>query len=339
MNKRLSFKGLKNVAQGFVGRIWGKQYRPPSYVDLRSFREADVTIGSGEWALPGTLSMPGGSGPFSGVVLVHGSGPNDRDGTVGPNKVFRDLAWGLASQGIAVLRYDKRTFTHKNKYTPDVVAKVTVKEETVDDARLAARLLREMPQVRRVFVLGHSLGGLLIPWIGREDRGLAGLIIMSGSARPIEDSILDQITYIYGLSGKISGKQKAELEALKAQIARVKSPELNENTPGKDLPLGMPAAYLLALRDYRPAEAAKALDVPILVFQGGRDYQVIASKDYEIWKGALADKPNVTFKIFPELNHLLIEGEGLSKPEEYAIEGHVSEEVVNTVAQWIKAIH
>ena len=109
-------------------------YKPPAYVNSAAFQDIEVTVGSGEWALPATLSMPEGVGPFPGVVLVHGSGPNDRDQTIGPNKIFRDLAWGLASQGIAVLRYDKRTKAHAAKFTPELLAKMTVQEEVIDDA-------------------------------------------------------------------------------------------------------------------------------------------------------------------------------------------------------------
>ncbi len=315
-------------------------YNPPSYVDCRSFSEVDVTVGRGKWALPGTLSIPKGTGPFPGVVLVHGSGPHDRDETLGPNKVFRDLAWGLASQGIAVLRYDKRTFAHKSKYTPELASKITVQEEVVDDALLAIRLLLETTKIdsRRIFVLGHSLGGNLIPLIGSQDRSLAGLIIMSGSPRPIVDSALDQFTYLYGLSGAMSEEQKKDLEILKVQVARAKSPELNEKTPREDLPLGMWPRYIISMRDYNPIEAARSMPMPILVLQGGRDYQVLPTKDFEGWKTGLQDKQNVTFKLFPKLNHLMMEGEGLSRPEEYSTEGHVSEEVVNTISRWIKAI-
>ena len=83
---------------------------PPPYARTNAFREKEFTVGRGEWRLPGTLTLPtAGGGPWPAVVLVHGSGPEDRDETVGANKPFRDLAWGLATKGIAVLRYEKRT--------------------------------------------------------------------------------------------------------------------------------------------------------------------------------------------------------------------------------------
>lgn len=316
-------------------------YQPPAYVDQSRFHEADVTVGSGgEWALPGTLSMPEGAGPFPGVVLVHGSGPNDRDETVGANKVFRDLAWGLASRNIAVLRYDKRTLVHGQKFKADYGEKCTVKEEVVDDALLALQLLRQMPGVdpKRVFLLGHSLGATLVPRIGQQDRDLAGLIIVAGFTRSLEDTILDQITYLYGLAGSLTEQQKADIEVLKLQVARVKGPELSAETPSKDLPLGMPAMYVLDMRSYRPAEVAKTLPMPMLILQGERDYQVTAAQDFECWKAALQGRANVALRLFPKLNHLFISGEGKSTPQEYGIEGHMDQEVVNAIAQWIDRI-
>ncbi len=312
-------------------------YNPPAYVNAAAFHDVEVTVGSGEWALPGTLSLPLGAGPFPVVVLVHGSGPQDRDETIGPSKPFRDLAWGLASQGIAVLRYEKRTKVHAAKLTPDQLAGLTVQEEVVDDALLAVHLLRQTPGIApgRVYVLGHSLGATTAPRIGEQDPSIAGLIVLAGLTRRLEDTILDQVTYVYGLSGSTTDGQKAELEQLKKQVARVKDPNLSDQVPAKELPMGISPAYWLALRDYHPEEVAASLPMRIFVLQGGRDYQVTAEADFPAWQHALGHKSNATLKLYPGLSHMFVEGEGRSLPQEFLVEGHVSEEVIQDIARWI----
>jgi dienelactone hydrolase len=312
-------------------------YNPPAYVRAAAFHEVEVTVGSGEWALPGTLSLPDGAGPFPAVVLVHGSGPQDRDETIGLNKPFRDLAWGLASQGIAVLRYEKRTKVHAGQITPELKARMTVQEEVIDDALSAVQLLRQTPGIDPggIYVLGHSLGATLAPRIGQQDPSIAGLIVMGGMTRPLEDTILDQYTSL-NLSGSMTDGQKAELEQLQAKVARVKDPDLSDQVPAKDLPLDIPPAYWLAIRGYHPAEVAASLGMRILVLQGGRDYQVTAEGDYPAWQNALGQKSNATLKLYPKLMHLFIAGEGPSTPQEYLVEGHVSDEVIQDIARWIR---
>lgn len=311
-------------------------YVPPAYAQMDAFREQDVTVGSGgEWALPGTLTLPVGEGPFAAVVLVHGSGPNDRDETIGPNKPFRDLAWGLASKGLAVLRYEKRTKEHASRFTPDVVAHLTAKDETIDDALAAVDLLRHTEGIdpTRLYVLGHSLGGYLLPRIGAADPQIAGLIVLAGPTRPMEDLVVEQYTYIFGLDG-ISAEEQDQLDELVAQAERVKSPDLMEETAMDTLPLGMPARYWLDLRGYDPAEVARELAHPMLILQGQRDYQVTTA-DLEGWKASLASRPDVQFQLFSDLNHLFMHGEGKSTPAEYENEGHMAEEVVVRIAAWI----
>ena len=313
-------------------------YQPPAYVHPAVFHDVEVIVGSGEWALPGTLSLPDGAGPFPALVLVHGSGPQDRDEAIGPNKPFRDLAWGLASQGIAVLRYEKRTKAHGGQLTPNLVAKTTVQEEVIDDALYAVQLLRHTPGIDLggIYVLGHSLGATLAPRIGQQDPSIAGLIVMAGMARPLEDTILDQYTYLYGLTGSMSDAHKTELDELRAKVARVKDPNLSDQVPAKDLPLGVHPAYWLNLRGYQPPEVAKSLAMRMLVLQGGRDYQVTAADDFPAWQRALAEKGNATFKLYPKLSHLFIAGEGPSTPQAYFVEGHVTEEVIQDIARWIR---
>jgi dienelactone hydrolase len=309
----------------------GPEYTPPAYVHKDAFHERDVTVGSGEWALPGTLSMPVGTGPFPAVVLVHGSGPNDRDETVGKEEPFRDLAWGLASRGIAVLRYEKRTRVHGSKLGG--VKDFTVQQETVDDALLAADLLRHTQGIdpKRVFVLGHSLGGMMIPRIGQRDPNLAGLIVMAGAAKPLEDIILEQVSYLAAADGQVTDAEKSQIESLRAEVARVKA--LKPGDTGTAL--GAPDSYWLDLHGYNPPEAAKALKTPLLILQGERDYQVTPD-NFAAWKKALAGRPNVTLKSYPQLNHLFIAGEGKSTPAEYETPGHVSEAVIADIAGWIK---
>ncbi len=312
------------------------EYTPPAYVNKGAFSEREVTVGSGDWALPGTLAMPAGPGPFPAVVLVHGSGPNDRDETVEGARPFRDLAWGLASRGVAVLRYEKRTRQHGAKLGS--VANFTVREETVDDAVLAAALLRGTAGIdpARVFVLGHSLGAMMVPRIGAQDAAIAaiaGFIVMAGAVRPLEDIMLEQVTYIAGLDGTVSDPEKQQIEGLRQEVAKVKALQPGAADPAGGV-LGAPASYWLDLRGYNPAAAAKALGRPMLILQGGRDYQVTPDT-LEAWKKALADRKDVTFKLYPKLNHLFIEGEGQSGPSEYQKVGHVAETVVADVAGWI----
>lgn len=276
------------------------------------FTEEEVTVGTGEWALPGTLSLP--AGPITaGVVLVHGTGPNDRDETLGPNKPFRELAWGLANRGIAVLRYEKRTREHRAKMAGN--PHLTVREETIDDAILAAALLRSHNRVdcRQVFVLGHSLGGTLAPRIAAEDRSLAGLIILAGATRPFMEAAREQLAYLTSLAPGAVDPEEV-LTKLRQSL---------------------PAGYWKDLEAYDPAQTAAGLSIPMLILQGERDYQVTAA-DLQGWRTALGSHANVTIKSYPTLNHLFLPGAGKSTPQEYTQAGHIPDTVLDDIASWIR---
>ncbi|HEY3378687.1 MAG TPA: alpha/beta fold hydrolase [Armatimonadota bacterium] len=319
------------------GTVSGLYFYPdtPPYADLTKFHEVAVTIGTAPWALPGTLTVPNGPGPFRVVVLVHGSGANDRNETVGPNKPFRDLAWGLATQGIAVLRYEKRNYTHAAECAKLPV--FTVKEETIDDAVAAVALLRTRQEIdgRNIYVLGHSLGGYLVPRIAQADGAISGFIILAGAARPLEDIILEQNDYFCKLDGKVTDDEQRVLTAAHAGAARIKDPALPLDTPAAQL-FNAPACYWLDLRGYQPAERAKTLQQPLLILQGKRDYQV-THDDYLLWSAALATRPNVTMKEYDDLNHFFLPGKGRSTPAENEQPGHVDVHVVEDIAAWIAA--
>lgn len=318
----------------FVPAEMAKKYEPPTYSRPNTFKEVEVTFGSDEWQLPGTVSLPKGDGPFPAVVLVHGSGPNDRDETVGANKPFKDLAGGLATLGVAVLRYDKRTKVHRTRLA--TVEHFTVKEETIDDALAAAEMLRKHERInsKQVYLLGHSLGGYLIPRIATADssRSVAGFISLAGNTRPLEVLAWEQVNYVFGLDGALSKADEEKLADLKDKIEQVQA--FSDVTESKPV-LGAPAAYWLDLREYKPHVEAASITRPFLVLQGERDYQV-TMKDFANWKETLAARDNVTFKSYPNLNHLFIAGKGKSQPAEYQKAGNVAEEVVQDIAKWVK---
>jgi dienelactone hydrolase len=321
-----------------AGLFFVPTYSPPPYEDQTKFREEEITFGDKPWVLPGTLSLPEGKGPFPTIVLVHGSGPSDRDETIGPNKPFRDLAGGLASRGVAVLRYEKRTKQYNKEFlNPEF--KFTVQHESIDDALAAVNMLRQRKDIdgKNIYVLGHSLGGMLVPRIGAQDKNIAGFIILAGATEPTEDEIVRQMEYIYSLDGKLTEKETAQLDGYKAAAEEVKNLKPADIETFKKALMGAYAAYWLDLRGYDPPAVAATLDAPLLILQGERDYQVTIAA-FERWKTAIKDRENVTFKLYPDLNHLFISGKGKSTPSEYQRPGHVDVEVISDIAEWIKRI-
>ncbi|HEX4566050.1 MAG TPA: alpha/beta fold hydrolase [Vicinamibacterales bacterium] len=310
-------------------------YTLPSYATPASYTEQGLTIGSGEWALPATLDMPLGPGPFPLVVLVHGSGPDDRDETVGAEKPFRDLGVGLASRGIAVLRYDKRTKVYAEKLR-GALPTFTVKEEMIDDAHEAVKTARSQPKIdpARIYVLGHSLGGMLIPRIAAADSRLAGVIVMAGLVRPLDQMMLEQVRYLAMADGTISPAEQKAIDEASANVQAINALKPEDANSGRMVG-NAPASYWLDLRGYDPPSAATALKQPMLILQGERDYQV-PMDEFAKWKAALSDKPSVTFRSYSALNHLFIAGRGKSLPAEYQIAGHVDEAVIRDIADWIK---
>lgn len=301
---------------------------PPPYADRAAFSEQEITLGPDSAPLGGTISMPNGTGPFPAVVIVHGSGPNDRDGTTGPNKLYRDIAWGLASQGIAVLRYDKRTLIYPEAFaTPNA----TIREESIDDTLAAVALLRSLPTINpnRIYVLGHSLGGGVAPPIAQEDGQLAGLIIMAGSNRSLLAMVVDQAIYLGGLDGELSADERAQLDELQAIIDQL------DSLPDDAAILGAYVTYWRDLERIDTLGIAQALNLPMLILQGGRDYQVTEA-DFERWQEALSGRSFVQFILYPTLNHLFMVGEGAPNPQEYYVPAYADGQVINDIVLWIQ---
>ena len=330
--------GAACLAAGLAGCSPPVPSTPPSGVASASgIASESVTINPGtDWALGGTLTLPTGPPPYPAVVLVQGSGPSDRDETIYQNRPFADIADALTARGIAVLRYDKRTYAYSKQMAADV-AGITVEEETIQDAIAAAGLLRADARIDagRVFVLGHSLGGMLAPRIDAEGGSFAGLIILAGSPRPLSDILIDQVTaqvaYLTGVQKVIGQKQ---LDALVASLASLET--MSDDVARQVTISGASGYYFREMNEHPASDYLAGLTKPVLILQGDADFQISVTKDFGAYQSLLAGRSNVTFTLYPGLNHLFMTST-TGTADEYKTPGHVDAAVLRDIADWILA--
>lgn len=288
------------------------------------FNEKDFSINHGKIVLPGTLTLPKrAEGNLPVVILVHGSGPQDRDETLGPNKPFRDLAHALAAQGIAVLRYDKRTKVYGAEFKTVSNGQVNYDTETVDDAVQAIRQISQMPGInpQRIYVLGHSLGGMLLPRIAEKSAvHLAGLIGMAASARPMEEMLDSQLSYIAEKQGTPEKEIAKKVAEAKAQLMK-----------------SIPEEYSRFHQAHQPLKSVRQLKNQRMLFlQGGHDYQVTET-DLNLWKKATAGNDKAEFAFFEQCDHLMRKLPQKAVPQDYLQPGTMDAEVLQTIVRFIKS--
>lgn len=295
--------------------------------------ETLISFGS-ENPLPGALAVPMSDELIPAVIIVHGSGPSDRNGAVGGNAVYLDIARQLYGYGIASLRYDKRTYTYRNM-PEGYYDNITVWEETINDVVEAFAFLKEQSGIdpERIYIVGHSLGGYLMPRIAKEIPEAAGFIMLAPSASHLEDLIIRQTEYINNLDGKVTALEEKSLEDIKIIRDRIKNLKPNSGYSSTEL-FFTPEAYWLDLADYNPVAEMKSEGRPILIIQGGRDYQVDKS-EFDLWKNGLSEKENAEFVLFPNLNHMFAYGDEISSPDEYQKLSKVDPDVGKAVSVFI----
>ncbi|SHH47504.1 S-layer homology domain-containing protein [Sporobacter termitidis DSM 10068] len=325
------------ISYGADGRpdgIW-TSYAPKEQPQPQSsdqWFEAPVQVGEKE--LNGMLTLPRGAEKPPVVILIQGSGASDMNEAVGtaPNRPFEDIAHGLAEQGVATLRYNKST------YQNPAGGGATIQYEMLDDAAAAVKLLGSDGRVdaNRIYLLGHSLGGMMAPKITADNPQIKGFISLAGSLRSLQDIMLDQVTAAISAQTTLTEQEKSDLLAQnKTEIEKTKT--LDDGGTGAIL--GVPTSYWKSLNDIDSIAIVKTLDVPMLILQGGADFQVYPDKDYKLWQTTLSGRGNVTFKLYDGLSHLFMPNQlsenGVPDASVYNPPNHVDAQVITDIAAWV----
>lgn len=312
------------------------------------YTEEEVVVGSAPWELGATLTIPEGASadkPVPACVLVHGSGPSDRDESVGKLTLFADIAREFAKAGIATLRYDKRTFVYGAQMSADETAVVTVEEETILDAIAAGRLLNSYDWVdkSRVILVGHSMGAMLAPRIATEANGLFKAMLMIAGT---PDSLLDVIVaqneaLIMAMDESEQVQYLEQLDALKVGVGQLADMDAEQT---KELSLfGVNAYYFWEMMQHDSVAMLKKLKLPTYIVQGSEDFQIPVESGVEKYESRISDKESfVSFRIYQGLNHFLMafEGDPADKGtvQEYESPATLDAAAAQDMINWIKGL-
>lgn len=329
-----------------IDGIWLNYYTiPEDAQETNEFEEIEIQIGDEEYPLDGILTIPKDTPNPPVVILVQGSGSTDMNETIGivSNKPFKDIALGLAQRGIASIRYNKRFFQYPETATDEI----TIQDEVTNDvdSAIAYALSNDYLQCEGVYILGHSLGGMLAPYIADNNQGVIGIVSLAGSPRKLEDIILDQnIMRIEAIleSEELSDEEVSEDEAeeyyetalqmVQEEINKIKIVKESDNS----YILGVGSKYWYSLAQIDTPAIVKKLPIPMLFLQGEADFQVFVEADFEEWQKILVENKNATFILYGNLNHLFMTSNGMKDESEYDILGTVSEQVIDDIASWLK---
>lgn len=294
-------------------------------------RERSIELIGPAGSLPATLLFPKSDAPIPAVVFLSGSGFNDRDETIGPNKPFADIARGLGDRKIASLRFDKRAFAFKDQSTR---SSVNLSDEYYDDAKAAIALLSATAGIDplRVFVVGHSEGAMVAPTVAAASPGIRGIVMMAPGIRPIDAMIIDQMQRGAKMTGRSVEEITEQTETLKATFSVIRDSKRTDTAPF----MGASAAYWRELIALDVPKLVAETKCPVLVLQADEDIQVRKDADFEALRTRVGDSGGrVTFRSFAGLNHLFMRVERGSTGAEYGFPGHVEPMVASVIADWI----
>lgn len=316
------------------------QYEVPDYVNTFNFVEYKIAFGNYPVIIEGLLSVKQGAKKLPLVIVVQGSGPQDMDGTYGHNKIYKDLAWGIASNEIAVFRYPKRTANFGSLFlSGDLKNKFTLEQEYVEDIILAIEALKNRPEIdsNRIILLGHSQGVTAAIIAAKRSGKIRGIVSASGTPRKIQDLMCEQLDYLHGYE-PVGSQKWQQVQNIKQNLVYSLRPDLKETDPFDSMPLNVAPSYWIYLNNLNVIDSLNAMpDIKLLFLHGQRDYQV-TMVDFEAWRSAFAKNPNATFTVFQGLNHMYFRGTARSTVAEYEERHNVDAIVIRDIVAWIKNI-
>jgi fermentation-respiration switch protein FrsA (DUF1100 family) len=313
-------------------------YTSPSYGQGLGVGKKYTNFISDGYNLSGELMIPLTCNACPVVLLVHGSGPNDKDETIGPNKVFNDLALGFASKGIATYRYDKRS----NLYPEAFEGQFDLYDETINDAIAALHHIKADTSLYfgKYIILGHSLGAYAMPLIADSLQGeINGAILFSANARKLEDLIAYQMEYLTNYDAVITKEEKKVIAENTARAEDIRSLNYTAETSADNLLAYWPGTFWKGIASYDPVSTLAAnKNTPFFILQGEKDYQITMT-DFELWRAAVGMQQNVKMQSYEGLTHLFTPTKSVKpSPSDYFLPGNVDFQVIWDMADWIKLV-
>ena len=306
------------------------EYLLPNYCLQSRFQEIKDSILLNEIYVPIILTIP--NAPFSTLcIFIPGSGAQDIDATVGPNKIFRDISVGMSSNSIATLRFAKTNVTNnKDKNLITIEDEYLIITAKILEYIATNTLLKE----KHIYIVGHSLGGRIAPNIAGQNKQTKGIILLAANSRPLDSLLIDQLKYI-SMIHENSTQDQIDIVVVEKKMKYLRD-SLTTESNRDQLPFNIPASYWISLNHINPIKMIDSLNLPTLILQGERDYQV-TMVDFKLFQQLLRNNKNVSFHSYPALNHLFLEGTEKSMPSEYLKFSNVPHYLILDITNWINS--
>lgn len=334
---KISFDSLNKITGFFVDEKLRKKkeinYSLPNYYDPKLFHEDTGSFISNGFLLKYGYISPDTFKKYPVVIFIHGSGPNDMDESIGPNKIFKDIAIGLAKYHISTFRYDKRSFS----YPESKKDSSTIYDETVDDALNAIEFVKCLPNIdtTSIFFLGHSLGAYVAPYLLNRRPKIKGALMLGYPSLDMTEVLKFQIySFVKNLDKKMAPEDDQFYKEAIAKLNNINNRNFNEATP-KDSLIFFSSRYWLSILNYNHNDEARQIQQPVFLLYGSKDDQV-NPQNYEFAKKSLEGKKNITISIYNGLNHVFLKTHYQKGEDDYEYPAHVPKYVIKDMAKWIK---